>query len=164
MREREWYLPAILSVVAAGGLIAATCVSTQNASHPIIQEHTLEGTTETTVLTSMSVTVSASVSVTVMSEETAAASTTEQTTLPTISETKAPAGRYDINTVTRQELLCIEGVDGEMADSILKLREQVRGIEHLYELLYIDGMTNELFHRLEEHLYVDPATSDLRHP
>ena len=78
--------------------------------------------------------------------------------------TDHPAGRYDINTVTRQELLCIEGVDGEMADSILKLREQVRGIEHLYELLYIDGMTNALFHRLEEHLYVDPATSDLRHP
>lgn len=78
--------------------------------------------------------------------------TTESTTAST---TREAAGYYNINVVTREELLLIEGVDEQMADDILALRELIQYFSNLAELMYIDGMDGGFVLRvLQKHLYV----------
>ncbi len=74
-------------------------------------------------------------------------------TEPPIEET---AGYYDLNFVTREELLLIEGINEEKADAILLLREQLGGYRALRELYFIDGLDGAyILQVLGAHLYVE---------
>lgn len=79
------------------------------------------------------------------------------TTLP--ETTTAPVGYYDLNTVTREELLRIPGMTEEHADAILDVREKLHGYLSIYELDLIDGLGGDyILHELTKYLYVENDT------
>lgn len=76
--------------------------------------------------------------------ETAEASTAAETELstehkPTLEEL-AP---IDINKADAEELMLLPHVDEEVAEAIIRLREDIGGYSHPYELLYIDKLTQK---------------------
>ncbi len=74
--------------------------------------------------------------------ETSAPETTEPETefvtehVPTLEEV-AP---ININTATAEELMLLPHVDEATAEHIIRLREEIGGYSHVYELLYIDEL------------------------
>ncbi|MCL5036699.1 MAG: helix-hairpin-helix domain-containing protein [Chloroflexi bacterium] len=57
--------------------------------------------------------------------------------------------KLSINTATFDDLMELPGVNAELADNILKLREKRGKFENLEELLPVHGMTEELFSKLK---------------
>ena len=57
--------------------------------------------------------------------------------------------KLSINTATFDDLMELPGVNAELADNILKLREKRGKFENLEELLPVPGMTEELFSKLK---------------
>ncbi|MBR6718866.1 MAG: helix-hairpin-helix domain-containing protein [Oscillospiraceae bacterium] len=60
---------------------------------------------------------------------------------------------YDLNTVTKEQLMQLPDMTESAADAILKLREQLRGYQHLNELIFVkelepDYIRDVLFERL----------------
>jgi len=49
----------------------------------------------------------------------------------------------DLNKATKEELMLLPGVDEETAEAILRLREGIHGFSHVYELLYVDELTQK---------------------
>jgi DNA uptake protein ComE-like DNA-binding protein len=74
-----------------------------------------------------------------------------------IPETTVPeVRRYDLNTVSRSELMQIPGMTDRIADGILALREQFGRFGNIYELDLADGMDGTYFEEvLREYLYVE---------
>lgn len=70
------------------------------------------------------------------------------------SETQAAYLKYDLNTVTYEELLTIPGIGAETAESIINLRTSIKYFSHPYELLYADGMTEEYLSEIINFFYV----------
>jgi len=85
---------------------------------------------------------------------------TEATTEVTVTET-APATEetqtepiiYDLNTVTYEELMCIPSMEEEYAALIVSFREELGRYRHIYELIYIEeipeNLLREYFNYLE---------------
>ncbi len=70
-------------------------------------------------------------------------------------ETTITAGKYDLNHVTKEELMRIPDMTETLAEGILTLRAEIKYYTHLYELLYVDGIDGRyLLEVLEQHLYV----------
>lgn len=87
---------------------------------------------------------------------------TVTTTMPAATETKitVTAGRYDLNLVTKEELMRIPDMTETLADGILELRTVIQYYTHLYEVLYVDGMDGVYVDSvLADHLYVTPRTT-----
>lgn len=83
--------------------------------------------------------------------------TTTKTPAATEIETTVTAGRYDLNLVTKEELMRIPDMTEAIADGILELRTTIQYYTHLYELLYVDGISGTyLLDVLEHHLYIAP--------
>lgn len=59
--------------------------------------------------------------------------------IPTLDEV-AP---IDLNTANKEVLMLLPNVDEEIAQRIIDFREQAGGFSHPYELLYIEGLTQE---------------------
>ncbi|MBR4199646.1 MAG: helix-hairpin-helix domain-containing protein [Oscillospiraceae bacterium] len=73
-------------------------------------------------------------------------------------EEQEPAGPYDLNTVTREELLRIPDMTEELADEILALRKQIGIFRDVYELMLIDKLSGRYFEdTLRSYLYVTNA-------
>ena len=86
---------------------------------------------------------------------TAAPVTTE--TLPTATVTEAPAVPvcYDLNTVTREELLTIPGMTELLSDEILELRTNLGGYQNVYELMLAKDMDGTyLEYTLKQYLQI----------
>lgn len=54
------------------------------------------------------------------------------------AEQPQPAGPFDVNTVTREELLTIPGMDETLADAILATRERLDCYHGIYEVMYAE--------------------------
>ncbi len=83
----------------------------------------------------------------------------QTTTKPvaTTTEITVTAGRYDLNLVTKEELMRIPGMTEALADGILELRMTIQYYTHLYEVLYVEGMDGVYVDDvLANHLYVTP--------
>ena len=77
---------------------------------------------------------------------------------PALTTQPIEAGIYDINLVTREELLLIDGVNTEIADGILAMRELLGGYQNVRELVFVEQICgNELMQTLFAHLYVADA-------
>lgn len=63
-------------------------------------------------------------------------------------------GKLNVNGATK-ELLVKVGVEGELADSILELREESEEFVDLEELMDIDGVDNKKMRKLKQLLYVE---------
>ena len=72
-------------------------------------------------------------------------------------ETTSAEYYYNINSVTKTELLRIPDMTEKLADEILHLREQLGAYHNIYELGLIDGLNGVYFETvLREYLYCEP--------
>jgi hypothetical protein len=63
--------------------------------------------------------------------------------------------KINLNTATYKDFAQLPGVDEVMANSMLEVRQKIGGkFSHPYELLYADGMTEELLSSLMEYIYI----------
>jgi len=85
----------------------------------------------------------------------------EQSKLAAASERVASqaALKFDVNTVTKEELMLIDKISEENAEDIIKTREMIGGYAVLEEVWLIPKLTPEKCLILKPHLYVDPATA-----
>lgn len=74
---------------------------------------------------------------------------------PTEPPTAAPGTRFDLNTVTADELVLIPYVDRALAESIINLRTSINGFSNVLEILYAEEMKPELYSEISEYLYVE---------
>ncbi|MBO5227271.1 MAG: helix-hairpin-helix domain-containing protein [Ruminococcus sp.] len=58
----------------------------------------------------------------------------------------------DLNTVTEEELARFPMVSPELAKEIIELRYKICGFTNILELLYVDGMTPEIYLSIEEYV------------
>lgn len=81
-------------------------------------------------------------------------------TTAAVTETTAPAaGYYDLNKVTREELLRIPEMSGQQADEILDLRDKLHGFLSINELALTKSLSGEyIVHTLTHYLYVENDT------
>lgn len=90
-------------------------------------------------------------------------SVTEQTCgiemFSAVTTVSAEAGVYDLNKVTRAELLLIAGMTAENADRILDMRAHIKRFTTIYDLTAIDTLALPYIERvLFAHLYVKGDT------
>ncbi|MGN1402794.1 MAG: ComEA family DNA-binding protein [Ruminococcus sp.] len=78
------------------------------------------------------------------------------TSAVTAEPTEIPA--VNLNTATKEELLCLPDMTPELADEILLFREEIQGYSSVYELLYLDGMTEKYFKQIRD--YIQTTCSD----
>jgi competence protein ComEA len=67
---------------------------------------------------------------------------------------KAKKGKLDINTATREQLLLVPGMDGPLADAIIKYREDFGGFIVLTELKSAMGLDTTTYKQLAKSLVV----------
>jgi len=67
---------------------------------------------------------------------------------------KAKKGKLDINTATREQLLLVPGMDGPLADAIIKYREDFGGFIALTELKSVMGLDATTYKQLSKSLVV----------
>jgi competence protein ComEA len=68
---------------------------------------------------------------------------------------KAKKGKLDINTATREQLLLVPGMDGPLADAIIKYREDFGGFIALTELKSAMGLDANTYKQLAKSLIVN---------
>ncbi len=69
------------------------------------------------------------------------------------------ARRFDLNQVTRPELVSLPGIGPAKADAILTYRTKVKTFRRLSQLLRVRGIGRKLFRKLRPHLYIE-STKD----
>lgn len=76
----------------------------------------------------------------------------EETEPPLTLEDVAP---IDLNTADAELLMLLPHVDEEIAEKILKLREELHVISSPYELLYVEGLSRQQVSEIFEYVYVE---------
>ena len=66
---------------------------------------------------------------------------------------------FDVNRVTKEELMLIDGVDEVLADIVIETRGKINGYAEIIEIRKIMRVSQTQFEILEPHLYIDPATA-----
>jgi DNA uptake protein ComE-like DNA-binding protein len=61
---------------------------------------------------------------------------------------------FDLNTVTFEELMLIPDMKEEHALKIIELREQIGSYSHIYEILYIEGISRDTASEYMKHLEI----------
>ena len=83
--------------------------------------------------------------------------TKEQTIIQTTAvstETQTNITSFDLNTVTKEELLTIQGIGEVIAERILTYREQNGGFDTVEELLNISGIGEKRLENWRENFYI----------
>lgn len=79
----------------------------------------------------------------------------EETQEPSaVRTTLAPGEAIDLNKAGRDELMTVPGMTDMLAESILRLREEIKYFSHPYELLYAEGMTEAYLNKVINYFYV----------
>ena len=81
---------------------------------------------------------------------------------PQPAETVPPAAEppaavtfpLDLNQATAAELERIPGMQPELAEKIVAFRQQIQAFSSVYELLYVDGMTEAYFVQLRDYVQI----------
>ncbi|MBQ8725244.1 MAG: helix-hairpin-helix domain-containing protein [Oscillospiraceae bacterium] len=58
----------------------------------------------------------------------------------------------DVNTATAEDFAYFPTVSPELAENIIQLRYDINGFENIFELLYAEGMTDEIYLSIDEYL------------
>lgn len=91
------------------------------------------------------------------------ATTAKTPVVTTKTETKPPQTEivtepfseiFDLNTVTFKELMLIPDMKEEHALKIIELREQIGSYSHIYEILYIEGISRDTASEYMKHLEI----------
>jgi len=67
-------------------------------------------------------------------------------------------GKLNLNTVTVEQLVAIDGIDQSMAEAIIELRTENEEFVDFEELLDVDGVDNKLLRKLGKSLFIEPAS------
>lgn len=73
-----------------------------------------------------------------------------------------PICPVDLNTATHGELCALPGINSEMADRILALREKIHYFSNIRELLYVEGFSDSMFVAVMDYIYVGEITSGVQ--
>jgi competence ComEA-like helix-hairpin-helix protein len=65
--------------------------------------------------------------------------------------------KLNLNAATVKELVKIPGLNKELAEKIIELREENGEFIDMEELLDIPGINNQLLRQLKKHLYIEPV-------
>lgn len=63
--------------------------------------------------------------------------------------------QVELNSATYEELCTLPGINGEMADKILALRDTIHYFSNIRELLYVEGFSDNLFVSIMDYIYVE---------
>lgn len=63
----------------------------------------------------------------------------------------------NLNTATAEQLMLLPNCSAELAENVLRLRDGIHIFQNILEVLYTDGMTDELYLSWEPYLAVDDA-------
>lgn len=66
----------------------------------------------------------------------------------------------ELNTTTKEELMLLPGCTSELADSILHLRDLIHVFSNPLEVLYADGVTDEMLIQWMPYLTADPPATE----
>lgn len=84
---------------------------------------------------------------------------------PEESETTEPERRLEdcvpieLNTADTETLMLLPYVDEETAEHIIRIREQIGGFSHVYELLIAEELTQEQVAEILQYVYVEKQTT-----
>lgn len=70
----------------------------------------------------------------------------------TVNQEETCIGMVNINTACAEEFMALPGVDSELAENIINLRTSIQYFQHIYEILYAEGMTKEKLAAIDEYL------------
>ena len=65
--------------------------------------------------------------------------------------------KLNLNAATVKELVKIPGLNQDLAEKIIELREENGEFIDMEELLDIPGIDNKLLRQLKKHLYIEPV-------
>ncbi|MEO0234870.1 MAG: helix-hairpin-helix domain-containing protein [candidate division WOR-3 bacterium] len=68
---------------------------------------------------------------------------------------KTNTEKYELNSVTLNDLIRVPGIGEKTAQKIIKMRDSLNGFKKIEELLYVDGIKTKRLEKLKEYLYVD---------
>ncbi|HOV42246.1 MAG TPA: helix-hairpin-helix domain-containing protein, partial [Oscillospiraceae bacterium] len=63
-------------------------------------------------------------------------------------------GILDINKATAEEFDLLPGISPKTAVKIVNFREDIGGFSSIYELLYVDGVTESVFNKIKDYITV----------
>ncbi len=81
---------------------------------------------------------------------------TELTFSETSAEILVPSN-VEINTASISDFEALPGVSHELALEIVEFRQEIDGFSNVLELLYVEGMTDELYLSIEDYLECDKS-------
>ncbi len=87
------------------------------------------------------------------SQSSAVAEGEEESQEETSESTPAKAS-YDLNTITREELISLPGIGEAKADAILQMRDALGGFSNLSQLLDVDGIGEATYEQIVPYLYI----------
>lgn len=67
-------------------------------------------------------------------------------------ETEEEIPILDVNTASAEDFAKLPGVDEELGNKIVILRQNIGGYENVLELLYVEGMTDQLYISIQNYL------------
>lgn len=70
----------------------------------------------------------------------------------TVQQEETYIEMVNINTAAAEEFMQLPGIDRELAENIINLRTSIQYFQHIYELLYAEGMTKEKLSEIDEYL------------
>lgn len=82
------------------------------------------------------------------------AETASPATEPPAAAAPAVTFPLDLNQATAAELEQIPGMQPELAEKIVAFRQQIQAFSSVYELLYVDGMTEAYFVQLRDYVQI----------
>lgn len=88
-------------------------------------------------------------------KETKEAKGSKEESEPIETVTEVFAGVINLNTATYEELMQVPDMDEATANGILELREKISYFSHVYELLYVDGITEKRLSGWEQFFKVE---------
>ena len=74
-------------------------------------------------------------------------------TIESAEETEIPM--IELNSASAEDFERLPGINREMAEKMVDFREKIWYFSHPYELLYIDGMSEELLSSIIDYLYIE---------
>lgn len=145
----------VLLIVFGIGFIFFTFSRDNDESAPAVVTHT-ESASETAVTTSVKSSATTVTSVVSTAKKTSATSVTSVTPFTSLSVASKPDYVFpaDINKVSKEQLMEIDGIGEVTAGKIIEYRSAKGGFHSLWELTEIDGIGEKTYNHLCGFLYV----------
>lgn len=145
----------VLLIICGTGFIFFTFSRDNDESVPAVVTHS-ETASETTVATSVKSSPATVTSVVSKTKKASATSVTSVTPFTSLSVTSRPEYVFpaDINKVSKEQLMEIDGIGEVTAGKIIEYRSTNGGFHSLWELTEIDGIGEKTYNHLCGFLYV----------